>query len=451
MPWREVSSGRFERPLDTLELMFKGIADQSQALNKEHWFVRVFASFRSSSSPDDVETALRHAWKALRYDHPQIACYAEGNNKVYETPSSTALESWLAKTFHVARSVTAESLIGRILPSPQSTIHFLPDTSEVVICASHWQIDGVGALELLNNLFSALAQPRHIEFGAEAMNLSPGLDEVAKFPNSPTREDDIAAADLLMQYFGNLPSIGLPANLTNPLPGITRRAVHELPAATSREVIEACKARKLSITTALHSALILATKLLDSRQPQPLRYTSWASFSLRPYLQDPYNIRFRNPVTAYMVGFPVTMIPSTFMEQALQLQPFYKQLSSTATRSSLPSYLKPYISQATDLFTKPPAQDGLIPTEPVLDSLGIADRYLNRFYGDTVELLDFWLASDTLTAQLTVYVWTWQGKMTFSVCYNEQFHEKQGVTAFLRTFLEILLDELGVAPQVGAL
>ena len=445
-----MSSGRFERPLDTLELMFKGIADQSQPLKKEHWFVRVFARFRFKSSPDDAETALRHAWKTLRYDHPQIACYAEGKNKVYETPSSTALELWLAKTFRVARFVTADGLADTILPSFQSTIHFLPDTSEVIICASHWQIDGVGALELLNNLFSVLAHPRHIEFGTEAKNLSPGLDEIAGFSSSSTSENDIAAAELLMQYTGNLPSIGLPANLTSPLPGITRRAVDELPAVISKAVIEACKARELTVTTALHSALILAAKRLDSRQPQPLRYTSWASFSLRPYLQSPYNIPSRNPVTAYMVGLPVTIIPSTFMEQALQLRPFYKQMSSKTTRSGLLSYYKSYISQVTDLFTKPAAQDAIMPSEPVLDSIGIADRHLKRVYGDAVELLDFWLASDMLTAQLTVYAWTWQGKMTLSVCYNEQFHEEKVVAVFLRTLLEILLDELGIASQVGA-
>ena len=387
----------------------------------------------------------------MRYDHPQIGSYVEGRTVIYDTPSAEAVDNSLATTFLVAHSTTVAELNERLRPFPLSTIHYLPGSSQIVIVASHWQIDGIGALELLNNLMKALAWPRHIKFGTETKNLSPSLDEAANMPINPTDEDEDEAAKLLLQYTGNLPSVGLPANFTNPLPGATRRVVHELSWVATTEIVEACKRNKFSVTTALHSALILATKQMDPRSPQPQYYTSWASFTLRPYLSEPYSIPFKYPVSAFMVGLPVSVEPSTFKEHASQLQPFYRQFSSSSrSKAALPSYLKSYIRQAAELFTTPPAGENMMPTEPVLDSIGLCDRYLSRFYGDTVELINFSLASETLTAQLTTYVWTWQGRMTLSVCYNERFYMEKVVVEFIQRLLRTLFQELELESVTNA-
>lgn len=444
MSWQETSPACFERPLDTLELMFKSIADAGAPLQREHWAVRVFARFRLDPSAGDAELALRHAWKTMRYDHPQIASYADGKNKVYKIPNSAAVDSWLARTFHVEASITIDDLLEKLRPSPLSTIYYLPHTSEIVIHASHWQIDGIGALELLHNFFKAVAQPRPIEFGTEGKNLSPGLDEVAGFPTSATDEDERAASKLLNHYVDNLPSFGLPANFTNPIPGATRRAELVLPPVTTSKIVRACKVHDFSVTTALHAALILATKQLNMNRPQSQRYTSWASFNLRPYLKSPYNVPFSHPVSAYLIGFPLSIIPSTFTEHTSQLQPFYRQLSSSTSSTNLPTYIKPYLRQTTDFFGQPPTAAAAMPTEPMLDSVGVADRYVKDNYGDKVEITDFWLGSETLTAQLTSYVWTWRGRMTFNVCYNDHFYKAELVMDFLNRLLNILLEELGL-------
>lgn len=451
MSWEETSPGRFERPLDTVELLFKTIADAGAPLQREHWAVRVFARFSLDHSSGDAEHTLRHAWKTMRYDHPQIASYAEGKTKVYEVPTNSTVDSWLAKTFHVVVSITADDLVEKLQPCPMSTIYFLPHTSEIVICASHWQIDGIGALGLLHNFFEAVAQPRHLEFGTEGKNLSPGLNEAAGFPTSVTEEDERAASKLLNQYIGNLPSIGLPANFNNPVLGATRRAMLVLSPVTTSKIVRACKIHDFSVTTALHAALVLATKQMDMSRPQTQRYTSWASFSLRPYLTSPYNILSSHPVSAYLVGFPLTIIPSTFTEHASQLRSFYKQLSSPTSNTNFLTYVKAYISQCTYFFGQSPSAATPMPTEPMLDSVGVADRYLKSTYGGTVEVTDFWLGSETLTAQLTSYVWTWQGKMTFNVCYNEHFYEAELVMDFLNRLVNILLEELGLMDSISVL
>ena len=45
------------------------------------------------------------------------------------------------------------------------------------------------------------------------------------------------------------------------------------------------------------------------------------------------------------------------------------------------------------------------PSDPVLSSLGVVDRYIHSKYGDKVEVNDFWLAVEMLTRQGEVHVW----------------------------------------------
>ena len=444
MSWQETSPGRFERPLDTLEIFFKTIADGSAPLNKEHWAVRVCAQFRSTLPADSVESALRQAWKTMRYDHPQLAAFAKGDKKVYEVPTSVALDSWLAKTFHVAPAMTADDLLATFEPSSLPTIHYLPHTSEILIRASHWCIDGIGALQLLNNFFKALGKPRQIKFGDEGRNLSPSLDEIANFPASTTDEKDEAAIRLLKKYTSNTPSIGLPTELSNQVPGATRRIELTFTPPITSAIISACKARTLSVATALHSALIVATKQLAYSETLARNYTSWGTFDLRPYLRSPYSKPHTHPVSVYVIGLPISLAPSDFSENTSQLRPFYKQLSSQSANTPLPSFFRSYAKKVTELFSHPPPPDTQAPTEPGLESLGVVDCYVDREHGDGVEIERFWVGVEMLTRQICLYVWTWQDCMTLSVCYNERFYTADFVSGFLARVKGILFVELSV-------
>ena len=101
MSWKEISPGRFERPLDSIELFFQALAAGGAPLKREHWTVTAVAKLQRKASADNTETALKHAWKTMRYDHPQIACFADGATKVYEVPDDDAVDSWMASTFIV--------------------------------------------------------------------------------------------------------------------------------------------------------------------------------------------------------------------------------------------------------------------------------------------------------------------------------------------------------------
>jgi len=446
MSWQESFPGHFERPLDSIELFYKTVTDEFTRLNpdREHWTVTVSARFILHPRIGNAQSALRHAWKTMRYDHPQIASFEREGRKVYEVPDLAAIESWLANTFIIARAKTTDDILASAPPPFLSTLYYLPDTSQVVLRVSHYRIDGTGALCLLQNYFTALSKPRQIDFGIEGRNLSPGLDEAASFLMDTAEEDARAATKLFTLYADNLPSVGIPIISANDFAGATCRSALTLSPATTSAVTSACRLRGLSVTIAVHAAVIVATKQLASREPSAKNYTSFVTFDLRPYLRKPYNTA-AHPVSVYSVGLPLSLNPSTFSSNAVQLQSFYKQLSPSPSQSAkLPSYLADYIRKMTDLVKQPMPASTPVTAPPVLISLGKINDCIDPTYGDDIELIEFFLATEVLTRQLTFYVWTWRDRMSFSVCYNEQFYNEDFVRGFVERVRGILFGELGL-------
>lgn len=378
----------------------------------------------------------------MRYNHPQIASFAYEGMKIYDVPDIATVDSWLADTFIVTPTRTANDMLASTPPSSLPTLYYLPESSQVVLRSSHWRIDGIGALHLLNNYLATLADPRQVDFGTEERNLSPGLDEAANFPMNATEEDVRAATKLFELYTDNQPSLGIPTTSANDIAGATCRSALTLPPATTSAIISACRMRELSITAALHAALIVATKQLVSHQSPVKNYTSWGTFDLRPYLQSPYN-SVAHPVSVYSVGLPLSLKPSTFSSNAVYLHSYYKQLSSSPSpNAKLPSYLAEYVRKMTDSVKQSTPASTPATATPVLISLGKIDDYIDRTYGDDIELSDFFLATEVLTRQLTFYVWTWRDSMSFSICYNGRFHTEDFVSNFVERVKGVLFEGL---------
>ena len=451
--WRETSPGHFERPFDSMERFFLALARGSLPLNREHWSVSTFAQFDMKASLKDTESALRHAWKTMRYDHPDLACVACGETKVYEVPDNATLDTWLDETFIVApASATKEELLASFGPSALASLHFLPHQSEIIIHSSHWRIDFIGAISLLQNLFNAIAQPRQVHFGDEGRNLSPSRDEAANYCSldelgSPGLVEDIdkAATDLVMQYFGNIPSIGFQAQNLDRKPGGTRRSEVILAPGETSTIVCASRKRGLSVTTALHAALIVALQEVTPTPPSsPSKYTTWGLFNIRPLLKAPSNDSAIHPVAVQIVGLPLTLHASTFADNALQLKQFYKQRLPPSSDSHIhPGIMVPYANMVVDIAGQPPPVDLPAPSEPMLSSIGILEGYLKRKYGD-IEVKEFWVGVEMTTPQIIFYLWTWQGKMTLSAFYNEVFYDKEFIDGFLKRVIDTLYIELAI-------
>jgi len=320
------------------------------------------------------------------------------------------------------------------------TCHYIPHSSEILIHTSHWRTDGIGAIHLLRNFFRALATPRHVEFGGEGKNITPSMDELAGFTIDPTPEADQASTAFAMEYFGNLPTISLPTE-ANQLPGPTHRSELVLGPKTTATIVAGCKAHNLSIASALHTASILATQSLDPAKSIDKKYTSFGAINYRPYLPSEYSDPSTHPVSVNMLGLPITMTPSTFAETAIQVQKFYKQPLSLE-ETNFRSIMAPYIRKFTAMAITPPPPDMAIPSEPTLNSVGIVDNFLDKTYGDKIEITKFWLCVEMLTRQLDLYVWTWEGRMVVSGCYNSKFFTDDFTVLFYRKCIEILVKEL---------
>ena len=389
----------------------------------------------------------------MRYDHPQLACVVREETKIYEVPDNAALDAWLHETFIIApASATKEELLASFRPSALPTLHFLPDKSEIIIHSSHWRIDLVGALSLLQNLFIAIAEPRQVQFGDEGKNLSPSRDEAANYSSSDelgssalVKERDKAATDLVMQLINNLPSIGLPTQNSNRTPGGTHRSEIVLDPGTTSAIVSASKKRDFTVTTALHAALIVALQQVTPVPPSSSsKYTSWGIFNVRPLLKAPSNDSAIHPAAVHIVGLPLALQTSTYANLALQLKQFYKQRLPPSGDSHIDGgIIVPYTNQMADIAGQPPPTDLPAPSEPMLSSIGIVDGYLKPNYGD-IEVKDFWVGVETMTAQIVCYLWTWQGKMVLSALYNETFYAKGSIQGFLERVMGVLFTELAI-------
>lgn len=448
MSWRETFPGRFERPLDSIELFFKTIGEKGATYHREHLAVRAYAKFLQGPLSGDTETALKQAWKTIRYLQPQIAASLEGTSLVYAVPEPASLDTWMAETFLIETVLTVDDLLASPRRASLPTLHYLPQTSEILFCCSHWRIDAFGATSLLNLLFKTLAEPPPVSIGDEWKNLSPSRDDAAQLPRDISQEDDDAATSLLMEYTTNLPALGLPVERVNEISGAVCRKEVRLSPTLTAAVLDACKAHDLTVTTAVHSAMIVALQALSSDASSGERYTSWGTFDYRPQLPASHRNATSHPISVMPCILPLTFTTSTFHDNASSLKRFYTQLQDPFVDASLHALLRPYTEKLTAMLQQPLPRGTPQPTEPILNNLGILARYLgNGRYGNgdgAVEVTGFWLGGVVLTRQPEFYVWTWQGRLTLSMCYNEQYYSAGFVGSFMDRVVEALLAGLGV-------
>ena len=446
--WKETAPGRFERPFDSIEMFFVALARGTAPIKREHYSLNIAAKFQALFSSEDAVHRFKNAWITMRYDHPEIASTLQGDTKVYEVPDALGLDAWLQETFVVAAdTATVEDLVASFQPQSLATVYFLPHSWEILIHTSHWRMDGIGSIQFLNNLFAAVAKPRPIEFGDEGRNLTPCRDEAASFITAGIGCDESqinqAATDLLATLTDNMPSLGLPTDSQAAMPQGTRRLEHKLDTTTTSRIVSACKAMNITVTVAVHSAMIQATQKLASAETAGRKYASWGLFSLRPGLPSPFNNTAARATSANVMGLPLFISPSTFDENIVPLRDFYKQPLPTSANSTLAPIMIPYSNKIVEMVSQPPQPDTPPLSEPVLSSLGIMDPYLDGVHGD-VEITEFFFGAEIDTAEFMCHLWTWRGEMVLSACYNEAFYEPRSVRGYLAKTFAILLAELGI-------
>lgn len=427
LQWKGTSPGHYERDMDDVESFYAFVASGGFSIGKEQWAIT--AGIKIEFESEDLIAIVRQAWTTLRYKCPSLATTTEGNKRVYQVASNIELERWLEETFIVDDiTLNAKQLFSKLRPVKQATLYILLKSNEIVLRASHDRIDGIGTILFFDHLLRIMSSPQKIEFGDEAKNLSLPLKIAANIQNATQMQVD-KIKKYMNKWVSNFPSIGLKIDNVDKLPGAIQVQHITLSKNETTNIIASAKKRGLTPTHVVHAAAIFATKK-HGKNGEDTNYLSFGNFNLRTRCHVN-----KHPVTTYSTGWPLIVLPSDFINTAYQLKEFY--IGFLEDQDSLPM-LTPFTAELKSIFSTPPNSP---PSEPIISSLGIINSRLQETY-DLIKVKDFWLAVDMLTPQVEIYVWTWQGKMTFEACYNETYYQNETVEKFLLQIKEILFSEL---------
>lgn len=458
MSWQKVSPKRYERAFDSLEQFYRAIADAGKPLNKEHYLISSVIKLESLPSAADVQ----QAWKALRKQYPQIAAVADdsGTRFVYTVPSPAELETWAQETFIVeSTGNSADKLYTTLEPSPLFKLYYLRETRELFFRMPHWRIDGIGLMDLQTALLRILADGPPVDVqldGSEAVHLAPALDEVASVPHDVTPSISEAAESEIGVFLDGLPGSISITTLPNALPTEPRRIQLDLPADITQRVISACKARGITVTTAAHAALVVATLPhaqhnfdVATRGQSGGKYTGFNAIDLRKYLPAPYN-GADAAVSIYHTGVPFSVDLSEcrdFDSIAAYFRTEYRRKLNQNEPRNMFNFLAEYVRKVLGLLGSTPPDPLRAPAHPELSTLGIINDHLQAQYkGNAMSIVvqDWWVAIEVINRLLLTNVWTWNSKLSLSINWNNAFYEDSFVSQFLGEWKTALLKELNV-------
>ncbi|KAL2830812.1 hypothetical protein BDW59DRAFT_169986 [Aspergillus cavernicola] len=443
MSWSQVSSNRWERPLVGMDQYHFYFAKLSGALenNNGREQYTIHSKVKVEIKLPDIESALKHAWEQARYEEPDIATFMDGETKVYEVPDNTAPQEWLDSTFIISDTIDAEGLYRDAPRIKQATLYYLPKSTEIVLLAHHYTIDGVGALMWWHNYLSAVADPKpDITFGNEHVRLAPSLPEVIAIGSTvpPTLEQSERATSMLVDYTSRLPGIGIASKVGKVPPGQCQTATYTYSPETTAAIVRACKLNGITVTSAVHAAFIRVMIKHADPESNTSRYTSAIELNLRDYLRAPYN---KSATANYFTPLPFSVnLPASFTELVKALGHNYR----TNVRDH------PEILELTGLFTQaladivktPEYKAAPIPSDSLLSSLGVVEKYLRSSYSGTVVVKDFGFGLDIMLGMNSLHFYTFNDRLRLVYNYNDGYQDGAKLREYLDDMEKVLREEL---------
>lgn len=447
MPWTEISKGHYQRQIGENETFIKLIGDSGAPLEREHWAINADAAFKRNSriSEEEFVQHLKTAWQALRFHHPSIAAIASGTQIDYTVPDQQELQRWLAETFHIHEDQSREDVVAAHKPTPYVVLHYFPAQSEILMHTSHWRTDGIGILQLMNAFLdlvgseATLLDPSSLAWGEEPARLAPCVEDAANLPAEATEEIKVEAEKWTKTFHGAVGAVGIeftPAK--DCLPGGTRSARDSLSESTTEAIVAACKAQNISVTSAIHAALAETNWAFAAPEDRSKHWLSTIRAGLRPYLPEPYS----TPAYAsglYTSGYMHSLeAGQSFVQNAKQINELYR---AGLSQEFLQAH-RQYALNLTELIknTPPDAPPG---SGVDISSLGLVEKILGPKHG-SLEVLNVNVGVEVLTPQMTLFVWTFRGRLEVNLVYNEAFYEAERPAKFLESLKSTLLTELGV-------
>ncbi|RAL02639.1 uncharacterized protein BO80DRAFT_433447 [Aspergillus ibericus CBS 121593] len=259
MAWSQVSPRRWERRIDGLDGFCAHIASVSASLYNGQHHLTTFNKLQLELNMPaaDLEASLKRAWIQLR------------------------------STFIVSVATDGDELHPTVPPIAQTTLYYLPTTSELILRAPHHLLDGTGIMRLWDRFLGILVSPPEatkITFPDEPSWLPPSLSEVLGVPDEPTPEQRAMIMEMFRPYQEHGPGIGPISNLGSRPAGYCRHAKLVVPPHITQAIIQACKAKGISVSSAIQAAYIQTIKQHADPNHPSSHYITTAQFNVRPYL-----------------------------------------------------------------------------------------------------------------------------------------------------------------------
>lgn len=275
--WAE-ENGVWRRRLGGMEAFYLALA--SPEGQPVHWMVGCCVAL-SYHGKDDVDIAheIRRAWTATRLNLPSVASVidrAAGEIVVAGDTSSNSIDEWLSRSFQVHDNASANNLFSGFKSQLYVTLHFLRGPSQLLVQAPHVLLDGRGMLHLLHSLFTTLAD-RQTSTPTPKIpsSLTSPYDTWLGLSQGPSEKNLQAAQSIFGAFLGQQQPIRLPGIVFDDPPQLGTHVELTITEHATKSIIAACKQKGITVTSAWHAALAMATKVsLIDPHPCSRQFTS---------------------------------------------------------------------------------------------------------------------------------------------------------------------------------
>ncbi|KAI1760615.1 hypothetical protein GGR53DRAFT_525929, partial [Hypoxylon sp. FL1150] len=486
-----VQSGTFSRPLGTLENFFSHIGQIEDRSNREHTSFFTALQVRFPPTLTNVDGYIMRAWEEVGRRFPALRAEISSPNELGRYKESMiTVQPWNRSDFRASFSVHRNCPNVDVLFSTASprrttaTCYWLPDPGQIVIWTAHWRTDGFGLILLAETFLSTLADS--LQTGLDAsldddciehpLSLPPSLEDLVHKYAQVTPDAAADADDLVKIFVDGGRSVGIPTRpgASAATPTVCERAAIRMNTEDSARLVNACRSRGVSVTSAINAALIRATARFP-QDPGADSYVFFAPVNLRGPLITAGAQECSQPTGNYVSGLPLRVdgvvthledgssVPSkSFGDLAQELGALYSQditryrrPGKTGARAvNLLQLTQPYIESMGNIFSRFPSPGCPFPTTPVISSFGRMDGMIRREYGGSgdgttglskLHVTDFWVSCDCARPMITFNPYSWSGVFTLSAAWDDSYYSK----AFVVDVLEKTMAELTEGLEMG--
>jgi hypothetical protein len=184
--------------------------------------------------------------------------------------------------------------------------------------------------------------------------------------------------------------------------------------------MNACKNKKISVTAAVHTALARTVFSYLTQKECQAGYTTVMAVNMRPFLPPPFDGRKHACQTFVASITPTVHYDSGFVESARALTDEYHNWGSAEFMRSLWWIYVYHLAKVS--APRVNGAPGKPPSGVTLSSLGIIDRNLRSDYGPKLQIDKFRFGVSMMTRQTILYAWTFKGRLSLSLNYNEAYY-----------------------------